>query len=75
MQYHIPQPGLKIENGMLVANEPFKGGEVRYTFGEQRPSKQSALWSEPVAVPEEVTVISARYFYAGRESVTTTLRR
>ena len=75
VQYHIPQPGLKIENGMLVANEPFKGGEVRYTFGEQRPSKQSALWSEPVAVPEEVTVISARYFYAGRESVTTTLRR
>ena len=73
--YHIPQPGLKIEDGKLLANAPFLGGEIRYNFGEETPTKESALWSEPVAIPEDVKVISARYFYDGRESVTTTLRR
>ena len=75
VQYHIPQAGLKIEDGKLVANAPFCGGEIRYNFGEETPTKESTLWSEPVAIPEDVKVISARYFYDGRESVTTTLRR
>ena len=75
IEYHIAQPGLKIENGKLVANAPYIGGEIRYIFGEETPTKESTLWSEPVAIPEEVKVISARYFYDGRESVTTTLRR
>ena len=75
IEYHIAQPGLKIENGKLVANAPYIGGEIRYNFGEEIPTKESTLWSEPVAIPEEVKVISARYFYDGRESVTTTLRR
>ena len=73
--YHIAQPGLKIEDGKLVANAPYLGGEIRYNFGEETPTKESTLWSEPVAIPEDVKVISARYFYDGRESVTTTLRR
>ena len=75
IEYHIAQPGLKIEDGKLVANAPYIGGEIRYNFGEETPTKESTLWSEPVAIPEEVKVISARYFYDGRESVTTTLRR
>jgi hypothetical protein len=73
--YHIPQAGLKIEDGKLLANAPFIGGEIHYTFSEETPTKEDALWSEPVAIPEDVKVISARYFYDGRESVTTTLRR
>ena len=75
IEYHIAQPGLKIEDGKLVANAPYIGGEIRYNFSEETPTKESTLWSEPVAIPEEVKVISARYFYDGRESVTTTLRR
>ena len=75
VEYHIAQPGLKIVDGKLVANAPYLGGEIRYNFGEETPTKESTLWSEPVAIPEEVKVISARYFYDGRESVTTTLRR
>lgn len=73
--YHIPQPGLKIENGKLIANAPFKGGEIRYTLSEQTPTSKSALWSAPVEISDDVKVISARYFKDGRESVTTTLRR
>ena len=75
VEYHIAQPGLKIVGGKLVANAPYIGGEIRYNFGEETPTKESTLWSEPVAIPEDVKVISARYFYDGRESVTTTLRR
>ena len=75
VKYHIPQPGLKIEDGKLVANAPFKGGEIRYNIGEETPTKRSTLWSEPVEIAEDVKVISARYFFDGRESVTTTLRR
>ena len=75
IEYHIAQPGLKIEDGKLVANAPYIGGEIRYIFGEETPTKESTLWSEPIAIPEDVKVISARYFYDGRESVTTTLIR
>ena len=73
--YHIAQPGLKIEDGKLVANAPYQGGEIRYNFGEETPTEASTLWTEPVAIPEDVKVITARYFYDGRHSVTTTLRR
>lgn len=75
IKYYIPQPGLKIENGKLVANAPYKGGEIRYNFGEATPTKESTLWSEPIEIPADVKVVSARYFVDGRESVTTTLRR
>lgn len=75
VEYHIPQPGLKFEDGKLVANAPYKGGEIRYTLGEETPTAQSTLWSEPVEISDDVKVVSARYFYDGRESVTTTLRR
>ena len=75
IQYHIPQPGLKIENGKLIANAPFKGGEIRYNIGEETPTMKSTLWSEPIEISDDIKVISARYFKDGRESVTTTLRR
>ena len=75
VEYHIAQPGLKIENGKLVANAPYCGGEIRYNFGEETPTRKSTLWCAPVAIPADVKVVSARYFYNGRESVTTTLRR
>lgn len=75
VEYHIPQPGLKFENGKLFANAPYKGGEIRYTLGEETPTTKSTLWSEPIEIGDDVKVVSARYFYNGRESVTTTLRR
>ena len=75
INHHIPQPGLKIEDGKLVANAPYKGGEIRYNFGEATPTMESTLWSEPIEISDDVKVISARYFIDGRASVTTTLRR
>jgi hypothetical protein len=66
---------LKIENGKLIANAPFKGGEIRYNIGEETPTMKSTLWSEPIEISDDIKVISARYFKDGRESVTTTLRR
>ena len=75
IKHHIPQPGLKIEDGKLVANAPYKDGEIRYNFGEATPTMESTLWSEPIEISEDVKVISARYFINGRASVTTTLRR
>lgn len=75
IKYYIPQPGLKIVDGKLVANAPYKGGEIRYNFGEATPTKESTLWSEPIEIPADVKVVSARYFVDDRESVTTTLRR
>ncbi|MBE6198383.1 MAG: hypothetical protein E7141_06895 [Rikenellaceae bacterium] len=75
VKYHIAQPGLKIEDGKLIANAPFEGGEIRYTLSEETPTTKSTLWSEPIEIADDVKVISARYFKNGRESVTTTLRR
>ncbi len=67
LTFRLPPPGLYIEGGMLYANSPVAGAEIRYTTDGSTPTLSSTLWTEPVAC--DATQVDARLFYLGRESV------
>ena len=72
--FRIGQPGIKVENGMMMVNTQYPDVEVRYTLDGSEPSVRSSLWTAPVSVPAGTTIVKARAYYLGKESVTTQLR-
>lgn len=71
--FRIGQPGLKIENGTLLANALYPGMVIRYTLDGTEPTMMSPVWTAPVALTTVPPVIKARAYYLGKESVTTLL--
>lgn len=71
--FHLSQPGLKLEDGILYANSCEPGAEIRYTTDGTEPDKSSPLWSGPVPVAVKGE-IKARTFYGNQKSVTTVIR-
>lgn len=69
VNFRLPQPGILIENDMLLLNAPIPGAEIRYTVDGTEPDRESTLWSAPL--PCQTGEVRARLFYMGRESVTT----
>ncbi len=69
--FHLAQPGIIVEDGMLLANAQYLMAEVRYTLDGSKPTSTSPLWTQPVPVPEDWELIKAKAFYLGKESVTT----
>lgn len=72
INFHVAFPGLKIENGMLLANCIVPGAEIRYTLDGSEPTAQSPLWTAPVKC--DAQVIKAKAFYQGKESQPITYR-
>ena len=73
INFRLPQLGLLMKDGNLYANVAIEGAEIRYTTDGTEPTAQSALWTEPVKC--DATVIKAKVFYQGKESLPITLRR
>ena len=71
--FHLAQPGIIVKDGMLFANAQYPMAEVRYTLDGSEPSASSTLWTKPVAVDANCTLIKAKAFYLGKQSVTTYL--
>lgn len=71
VNFRLPHPGLKVEDGMLWANSSIRGAEVRYTLDGSEPTAQSPLWTEPV--PCEAAKVRAATFYLGKQSIPVTL--
>ena len=71
--FRIGQPGLKIENGMLLANTLYPGMTIHYTLDGNEPTMMSPEWTAPVKLTTIPPVIKARAYYLGKESVTTLL--
>ncbi len=71
--FHLAQPGIKVENGMLLANSQYPMAEVRYTLDGSEPTFTSPIWTTPVAVPANCKLIKAKAFFLGKQSVTTYL--
>lgn len=71
--FHLSQPGIKVENNLLSLNSPYNGEILRYTFDGSEPNSSSPIWTRPVAVPKGTTLIKAKAYYLGAESVTTYL--
>lgn len=70
--FRIGMPGLKVENGMLLANAKYSGMVIRYTLDGSEPTAQSEVWTAPVKVGD-YKVIKAKAYYLGKESLTTYL--
>lgn len=67
---HLRQPGIKIENGKVYMNSPYKDGVIRYTTDGTEPDENSAVYTAPFSVGKS-TDIRARYFRNNGKSVTT----
>ena len=71
--YRVPQPGIIVKGGQLLANAQYPQAQVRYTLDGSEPTTQSPLWTSPVKVPASCKLIKARAFYLGKQSVTSYL--
>lgn len=67
INYRLPHPGIKLEDGKLYANTSVDGAEIRYTTDGSEPTRQSALWTAPVDC--NATYIRSKTFYQDKESV------
>ena len=56
--FHLAQPGIKVENGMLLANSQYPMAEVRYTLDGTVPTENSPVYSAPFTVSATTTVIA-----------------
>ena len=67
--FRVAQPGIKIVEGKLYANSPIPQAEIRYTTDGSEPAATSTLWEAPVDC--SASVVKAKLFYLGKESLTT----
>lgn len=70
--FHLGQPGITVDGGMLHANCQYPGETVRYTLDGSDPTASSPVWTAPVPVGN-ATLVKAKSFYLGKESVCTYL--
>ncbi|MBQ7941627.1 MAG: family 20 glycosylhydrolase [Muribaculaceae bacterium] len=72
-EFHIGQPGIIEKDGKLIANKQYPGVTIRYTFDGSTPNENSPEWLAPVTIPSGTTLVKAKAFYLGKESVATFL--
>jgi hexosaminidase len=48
INYMIPTPGAKVENGLLKANVAFPGLSIRYTTDGSEPTNKSPLFNKEI---------------------------
>ena len=65
--FHIQQPGMKVEENRLLINKVMQGGDVLYCFDDGGWQE----YKDSVIVPENVKIIKAKICYLGKESNTT----
>lgn len=73
VNYHLRAPGIMVENGKMLMNAAYPGGEIRYTLDGTEPDSLSALYEGETVLPDGVSEIRARYYYNGKESMTSLL--
>ena len=71
--FHVAQPGIIIKDGKLLANAQYPQAQIRYTLDGSEPTLASPLWTAPVKVDSKCTLIKAKAFFLGKQSVTTYL--
>lgn len=71
--FHVAQPGIILKDGKLLANAQYPQAQIRYTLDGSEPTLASPLWTVPVKVDSKCTLIKAKAFFLGKQSVTTYL--
>lgn len=72
--FHLRQPGIRIEDGHLLMNSPYVGAVIRYTLDGSNPDVGSPIYSTPL-VDGGHSQVRATLFYLGKQSVPTILIR
>lgn len=67
--FHIQQPGIKVEDGKVVMNKVMQGGEILYCF----TNGDWAKYDNPIELPTDTKIVKAKIQYLGKESNTTWL--
>ena len=67
--FHIQQPGIKVEDGKVVMNKVMQGGEILYCFN----NGDWAKYDNPIELPTDTKIVKAKIQYLGKESNTTWL--
>ncbi len=75
VEWHLRQPGIKIENGKIYMNSPYPDAAIHYTLDGTRPALiGSALYRGPIELPATETEIRAILVKDGKTSVNSLLR-
>lgn len=69
--FHMRQPGILIENGMVTMNSPYPDGEIHYTVDGSSPTADSMIYTSPFPVKDEMQTVKAILVKDGRNSVET----
>jgi len=72
--FHVRQPGIKIEDGIVTMNSPYRTGTIRYTVDGTEPTETSPVYTAPFPAGGAKD-IRARLFIHGEQSLTTYSRR
>ena len=73
VNFRLPHPGLSVKDGLLYANTPIAGGQIRYTTDGTEPTVESVLWEAPVACG--AAMVKAKLFFKDKQSVTSLYMR
>ena len=71
--FHLMQPGIHTENGIVAMNTIYPAGEIVYTIVYQDGRSEQATYREPFALPTDAQLIKAQWHYLGHQSNTTLL--
>ena len=74
MRFHLPQPVIFAEDSVLKGYTPIPDAVIHYEFGSTTPTLSSPILDNSVPIPASVDLITARTFYLGETSVSTTLQ-
>ncbi len=70
--FHLRQPGLKIEDGKVYMNSPYPNSVIRYTLDGSEPDENSPAYEQPFPLkPGDEP--RARLYYCGKHSLTTVM--
>ncbi len=71
--FRIPQPGIVVRDGRLLANTQYPSGlTVRYTTDGSEPTLDSPVWTAPVPLPAGTNLVKAKAYYSPTLSSVTT---
>ncbi len=58
VNYRIPPPGLKIENGKVMVNYQLPGFDLRYSVGDKMPNIKSLMVNGPIIAKGTINVVA-----------------
>ena len=75
VEWHLRQPGIKVEDGKVYMNSPYPDAAIHYTMDGTRPALVgSAVYNGPIDLPAEETEIRAILVKDGKTSATSLLK-